>query len=89
MTDADFQDWLQAEVRSGRMTTSQRDDLMEQKRFVDLYRTEIEQQFPHPVVGYVGGMREVSATLQELLAQAQRRYRHRMVYFEPAGLDLY
>lgn len=89
MTGSEFRDWLQAEVLSGRMTLQQRDDLLEQKRHFDSNRTEIERQFPHQVVGYVSGMRKVGATAQELLAEAQRSYPSRMVYFEPIGFDLY
>lgn len=89
MTDSEFRDWLQAEVRSGRMTLPQRDDLLEQKRHFDADRAEIEQRFRHQVVGFVDGTRQVGATVQDLLAQAQRSYPSRMVYFEPIGFDLY
>ena len=89
MTDLEFRDWLEGDVLSGRMTPQQRDDLLEQKRHFDADRIEIERQFPHRVVGYVNGLRKVSNSVQELLAQAQRSYPSRMVYFEPIGFDLY
>jgi hypothetical protein len=89
MTDLEFQDWLEAEVRNGHMTIEQRNDLLEQKRHFDASRAEIERQFAHQVVGYVGGTRKVAATVQELLAQIQRSNPSRMVYFEPIGFDLY
>ncbi len=89
VTGSEFRDWLQEEVRSGRMTVQQRDDLLEQKQHFDANRTEIERQFPNQVVGYVSGTRKVTATAQELLAEAQRSYPSRMVYFEPIGFDLY
>lgn len=89
MTDSEFQDWLQAEVMSGRMTLRQRDDLIEQNRLFDANRTEIERQFPHQGVGYVSGARKVGATAQELLVEAQRSYPSRMVFFEPIGFDRY
>ncbi len=89
MTDTEFRDWLQEEVRSGRMTVQQRDDLLEQKQHFDSNRTEIERQFPNQVVGYVSGKRKVGANAQELLAEAQQSYPSRMVYFEPIGFDLY
>ena len=89
MTHREFRDWLEAEVLGGHMTVEQRDDLLEQKRHFDLQRSEIEQQFPHLVVGYVSGTRTVGANVQELLAQAQQSYPKRMVYFEPIGFDLH
>jgi hypothetical protein len=88
MTDTEFRDWLEAEVLAGRMTQAQRDDLLEQKQYFERNRNEIEQQHPQRVVGYVNGRREVSASIQELLAQVQRGYPNRMVYFEPVGFDL-
>jgi hypothetical protein len=88
MTDSEFRDWLQAEVQGGRMTAEQRDDLLQQKQHFDAARGEIEQQFRHQVVGYVNGRREVDPPAQQLLAQAQRNFPGRMVYFEPVGFDL-
>jgi hypothetical protein len=85
MTDQEFVDWLQSEVRGRRMTSQQRDDLLEQKRLFDTHRTEIERQFQQQVVGYVSGNREVSPTAQGLLALVPSSYPGRMVYFEPIG----
>jgi hypothetical protein len=85
MTDAEFRDWLEAEVAGGRMTRGQRDDLLDQKRHFDMHRGEIERLFQLQVVGYVGGSREVDATVQELLARLKRSHPGRMVYFEPVG----
>lgn len=82
MTDAEFQNWLQAEVQGGRMTQQQRDDLLEQKRHFDRHRIEIEQTHSNQVVGYVSGTRQVSASVHELLDQVQQGYPGRMVYFE-------
>jgi hypothetical protein len=85
MTDSEFQTWLDDEVRHGRMTHAQRDDLLDQKRLFDAHRAEIEQQHQHRVVGYVSGQREVTDTAQGLFALAHRSHPGRMVYFEPVG----
>jgi hypothetical protein len=89
MTDAEFRDWLQEEVRDGHMTPQQRDDLLEQKGYFDQHRAEIEQLYPHRVVGYVNGTRDVGGTVQEILNRARERYPGRMLYFEPIGTELF
>jgi len=88
MTDREFSEWLKAEVLGGRMTQQQHDDLLQQKQYFDLARLEIERMYPHQVVGYVNGNREVGSTVQQLLGNAERNYPGRMVYFEPVGFDL-
>jgi hypothetical protein len=89
MTDAEFRCWLEAEVRGGRMTPQQRDDLLEQKGHFDRHRAEIERQHPQQVVGYVNGTCQAEPTVHRLLDRAKERYPGRMVYFEPVGFDLY
>ena len=88
MTDAEFRNWLQAEVERGCMTKNQQQDLLEQKQYFDQHRTEIEQQYKDQVVGYVNGTREVCATVHELLSKAQTSCPGRMVYFESIGYEL-
>jgi hypothetical protein len=88
MTDVEFRAWLETEVLDCRMTRQQRDDLLEQKGCFDHNRAEIERHCQNQVVGYVSGMQKVSATVHELLGQAQRTHPGRMVYFEPVGFEL-
>ncbi len=88
MTDSEFRDSLQTEVDRNHMTPQQRDDLLKQKQFFDGDRLQIEKLYPHQVVGYVNGSREVGPSVQQLLANANRRYPGRMVYFEPVGFSI-
>ncbi len=85
MSDADFREWLNDEVAHERMTTTQRDDLLEQKKHFDANRSQIEMQHPSRVVGYVAGCVEVTDTVQELFQKARTSYPDKMVYFEPIG----
>jgi hypothetical protein len=89
MADAEFRDMLEQDVREGRMTPQQRDDLLEQKSYFDQHRAEIEQQHPHRVVGYVNGTREVGSTVHEVLNKARERFPGRMVYLEPVGTEFF
>jgi hypothetical protein len=86
---AEYRDMLEKFVRAGQMTSQQRDDLLEQKGHFDQHRTEIEQQYPCRVVGYVNGTREVGGTIHEILNRAKERFPGRMVYFEPIGFALF
>jgi hypothetical protein len=88
MTDIEFRAWLHAEVRSGRMTERQRDDLLEQKQLFDQNRSEIEARYQHQVVGYVGGNCQIGAKVQDLFAAAHESYPGRMVYLEPVGCEV-
>jgi hypothetical protein len=89
MTDTEFRAWLEAEVQGGRMTPAQRTDLLDQKDHFDRNRTENELLFPHRIVGYADGKREVSGSVQDLLNRVQQQHPGRMVYFEPMAGDLY
>jgi hypothetical protein len=88
MSDVEFRDWLEAEVRDRRMTLEQRDDLLEQKQCFDQNRAEIEKCCQQRVVAYVAGIRQTGATVQGTLDQARRTHPGRMVYFEPVGFEL-
>jgi hypothetical protein len=89
MTDAEFREWLRAEVERGAMTQTQQEDMLEQKLYFDEHRAEIEQCHQHQVVGYVNGTREVGGTVAELLNKAQKKFAGRMVYFESIGYPLF
>lgn len=89
MTDIEFRDWLDDEVRTRRMDPLQRDDLLKQKSHFDADRTQIQQMHPHQVVGYVDGRRVTGGTVREILNQASQYFPGRMVYFEPVGFDLF
>jgi hypothetical protein len=89
MTDIEFRDWLNDEVRDGRLNPRQRDDLLQQKSYFDENRIRNQQAYPHQVVGYVGGTRVTGGTVREILNQARESRPGGMVYFEPIGFDLF
>jgi hypothetical protein len=89
VSEAEYRARLEKNVREGRMTAAQRDDVLEQKRLFDEHRAEIEKQYHFRVVGYVNGVCEVGSTVHEVLNKAQERFPGRMVYFEPVGKELF
>jgi len=89
MTDAEFAQWLDAEVVAGRMDPLQREELLGQKGQFDQERRRIERQHQGRVVGYAGGQEFVADGVHELLRQVRSVTPDRLVYFEPVGFALF
>lgn len=89
MTHEEFVDWLNNEVAGNRVTSRQRDDLLEQKDLFDKQRTLLQQQFRNQIVAYVNGNRLTGGEIHELLNGAKANFPGHMIYFEPIGFDLF
>jgi hypothetical protein len=88
MTHEEFVDWLRDEVRNERMSESEMDDLLRQKRLFDGERSIIESEYYRRVVGYVAGYRRVANGIHELIDAAKAQFPDNMIYFEPVGFTL-
>jgi hypothetical protein len=87
VTDVEFQNWLDDEQRAGRMSPTERDDLLVQKALFDGNRGTITSQYPGKVAGYCGGNLITADDVHDLLNQAKSL--QKIVYFEPIGFDLF
>ena len=88
MTDAEFVQWLDNEVDGNRITSEQRQDLIDQKRIFEVQRRLIEQEHRYKIVGFVAGERRVAQEIHALLDTSKAQFPSRMIYFEPIGFQL-
>jgi hypothetical protein len=88
LTHEEFATWLEDEVKGNRMTFTQQQDLLNQKKLFDSQRTLIQHEFVGQIVGYVAGQRRSAPKIHELLDKSNAQFPGSMVYFEPVGFDL-
>lgn len=88
MTSEEFVIWLRVEVGNQRMTESEMNDLLEQKRLFDDERSIIESKYYRRVVGYIAGHRRVANGIHQLIDGAKAQFPDKMIYFEPIGFTL-
>jgi hypothetical protein len=88
LTHEEFVSWLSDEVNNERMTTAERDDLLDQKQLFENNRSTIESEYDRRIVGYVAGLQLISETIHELIDSAKGKYPNKMIYFEPIGFAI-
>ena len=89
MTNREFSLWLDEEIRSGRLSPAQKDELIGQKQVFDANKASHQRNDAGRVVGYSHGRTFVADTVQEVIARARNTFPGELVYFEPIGFDLY
>ena len=72
MTDLEFNNWLNDEVRAGRISNRQRDELQSQKATFDANRAQIERQHVGEVVGYAAKQQFCSGRPSTMCATGTR-----------------